>query len=342
MIVHKAITFRASSIGDCLMGKYFLENVHAAYPKARCAIVISSRAAMISDLLAGYPWIEVIEVNRRNPKTILSLIFSWWGSDIVLTQYAGKPGGKFSLSSKFVARLLARSGALIGFKDASSFGFLYSRLLPFTASRAVLIHEQLALLAARIPIAFPELSFSFVPKEGVPEKIKLSNNGYIVVHLFSGSISRGLTFENQQNLLTELLSALPPNISLVLTGAAADKPKTAALIEAMNDTRVVDVAGKYSLQETANLLSHSKGLVSVDTGIAHIGVQIGKQAIIMTSCPGLHWNSKEQYPERATIFNRNDLCVPSHVSADYPPCLNAIDMKEVSRVTALTLARKED
>ena len=41
--VRKVLTFRASSIGDTLIGKYFLENVHAAYPDARCGIVVAGR-----------------------------------------------------------------------------------------------------------------------------------------------------------------------------------------------------------------------------------------------------------------------------------------------------------
>ena len=57
----KALTFRASSIGDALMAKYLLENVRATHPEARCAIVVAGRSGMIRDLLAAYPWIEVLE-----------------------------------------------------------------------------------------------------------------------------------------------------------------------------------------------------------------------------------------------------------------------------------------
>ena len=91
----KVLTFRASSIGDCLMGKYLLENIHIQYPQARLALVVASRGAMIRDLFAGYPWLDVREVNRRNSSALLALWKDFHWSDVVVTQYAGKQGGKF-------------------------------------------------------------------------------------------------------------------------------------------------------------------------------------------------------------------------------------------------------
>jgi FkbM family methyltransferase len=89
--IYKALTFRASSIGDSLMGKYLLDNIHANFPMARLGIVVSSRSGMVKTLLKHYPWIEVIEVNRRNPKRIWKLWKTWRGSDVIVTQYAGRP-----------------------------------------------------------------------------------------------------------------------------------------------------------------------------------------------------------------------------------------------------------
>lgn len=134
--IQKVVTFRASSIGDCLMGKYLLDNVHAQFPNARLAIVVASRAAMIRDLLAASPHIEVIEANRKSLKSLWSLWREFRGSDLVVTQYAGKVGGKFSLASKLAARVLARRGGLVGFRDASRFNFFYDHIVEFNRSEA--------------------------------------------------------------------------------------------------------------------------------------------------------------------------------------------------------------
>src|SRR5579859_4479491 len=108
-MIRKALTFRASSLGDCLMGVYFLQQVRAQYPDAHCAIVVASRGAMVRDLGAAYPWIEVYEANRRSPRTLLRLARRFWRSDLVTTQYTG---GTFPLVGKIFARMLARRGAL--------------------------------------------------------------------------------------------------------------------------------------------------------------------------------------------------------------------------------------
>ena len=63
--VKKALTFRASSIGDALMGKYFLENIHKEFPEAICGLLVGSRGKMLRELFSAYPWLEVWEVNRK-------------------------------------------------------------------------------------------------------------------------------------------------------------------------------------------------------------------------------------------------------------------------------------
>src|SRR3989344_4332469 len=88
-MIKKAFTVRASSIGDCLMAKYLLQNIRAAYPRARLGLVVAGRGAMIRDLLAAYPWLEVIEANRRSPRARWHLIKNFWRSGLGVAQYAG-------------------------------------------------------------------------------------------------------------------------------------------------------------------------------------------------------------------------------------------------------------
>lgn len=83
--ISKVVIFRAGSLGDNLMGKFFLENVHAAYPSAKCCVVVGERGGMIRGLLSNYPWIEVREVNRRNPASVFRLIRDYFQADLVYT-----------------------------------------------------------------------------------------------------------------------------------------------------------------------------------------------------------------------------------------------------------------
>ncbi len=329
MTVTKALTFRASSIGDCLMGKYLLENIHAEFPQARLGIVVAGRAAMIRDLFAAYPWLTVIEANRRSPRALLSLWRDFQGSDLVVTQYAGKQGGTFGLASKLVARLLAKRGGLVGFNDASKVNrCLYDTLLPVNSDIAVAEHDRAALRAVGVPVVLPFPTLAFLRDDAARTKFKLEAGKFVVVHLFAGNKSRGLSSDKKRELLIALNKKFP-DTRLVVSGGAADREEAIRIAAGVPATVI---AGEATLQEMMSLIKHSRCIVSVDTGIAHIAAQLGKPLIVMSTCLGRNWWFTGQYGKDAPIhiLSRGDLCAAGHVYKEYPDCMNEIDMNEVA------------
>jgi len=328
MEVKKAITFRASSIGDCLMGKYFLENVHAAYPLAQCAIVVSSRGAMIRDLFVAYSWLEVIEVNRRKPLGVLHLLYAWLGSDVVLTQYAGKAGGRFSFASKIVARILTKRGSLIGFADSSPWNkYIYDRVLSFARDTAPAELERQALIKLNIPVATPVPTLSFLHQKSVFERLAIKYERYAIVHLFAGNAGRGLSPENHRALVGALHEKLP-GITLLLSGGESNRVQAGEAARGMSDVRVI--AGDTSLQEMMELIASATVVISVDTGIAHITAHLRKPLVVLASCLGLHWWKEEQYDRQAPVRLFTHVEPNGHVFKEYPDCINGVDMKEVA------------
>jgi len=331
MSYRKVLTFRASSIGDCLMAKYLLDNVHAQHPTARLGIVVGSRGAMIRDLLADYPYIEVVEANRTNPASLWRLWRQWRGSDVVVTQYAGKAGGTFSLGSKLFARLLAKQGALVGFTDRSPINsWLYNTLVPLVGGVAPAELERRALRAAglAVPVAYPEL---LVPSQSLPP-LGLSSGQYVVVHLFSGSNKRGLAPERRRTLVAALRAALPHDVALVLTGGPGDRDQAAQA--AGSDAR--SVAGQLTLHDTMLLVAHSRGVVSLDTGVGHIAAQMGKPLVVMSSCLGEQWWTPMQYAPRPDLRVFCNRC-QDHVLADYPPCINALEPETLAQAALVIM-----
>lgn len=323
-----ALTFRASSIGDCLMGKYFLENVHIKYPNARCAIVVSSHGSMIRDLCAAHPWLEIIEVNRRNPLGVLRLWYVWRGSDVVLTQYAGKAGGRFSLASKFIARLLARRGGLIGFADASLWNkYLYDAVISFDRNTAPAELERQALAKLNIPIALSVPTLSFFPQTSVFKRLAVEPGRYAIVHLFAGNTGRGLSPEKQHELVSALHERLP-DITLLLSGGKKDIGQAEEITACMQNVRVI--AGQTSLQDMMELISSAAEVVSVDTGMAHITAHLGKPLVVLATCVGLHWWKDEQYGRQAPVRLFTHTEPNGHTFKEYPDCINDIDMREVA------------
>ena len=312
------------------MGKYLLDNIRAQNPNARLGIVVSTRAGMIRDLLSAYPYIEVIEANRRSPRSLWRLWRLWRGSDVVVTQYAGKAGGRFGAASKLAARLLAKK--LVGFSDSARFnGLLYDILLPFDPSVAPAEHERRALRAAglEVPLHYPSL--------GAPQgRSALAAFGveagrYAVVHLFSGSTKRGLNPDKKRALIAALRTAAP-NLNLLVTGGQADKAE-AERAAAGSGARVI--AGEASLVHMQELVAHAALVVSLDTGVAHIAAQLGMPLVVLSTCLGLFWWGSDQYGPGvpAALITNPVHTEESHTYVDYPECLD-VDIDTVAACAA--------
>lgn len=330
MKIKKALTFRASSIGDCLMGKYVLENIRKQFPEARLGLAVASRGAMIRDLFAAYPWLEVVEANRRDPRTLFSLLKNFHGSDLVVTQYAGKKGGRFSLANKLAARILAKRGGLVGFSDISRLNrLLYDRLLPVRSDMAVAEHDREALRTAGILVSSPFPTLEYLDDATVLGRFGLEEEKYCIVHLFSGSTKRGLHPDKKRDLLSALAKELS-GIRLVVSGGASDREEALRAAEASPATVI---AGEATLQEMINLIKHSRAVVSVDTGIAHIAAQLRTPLVVMRTCLGENWWLPGQYGVDApiTVCSRDSACENGHSAGMYPSCMNAIDTDEVAK-----------
>ncbi len=314
----KVLTFRPGSIGDCLMGKYFLEQVRATHPALTATIAVPTRVQMVRELLAAYPWIHVVEIKAlRLPRR-----------DLVVTPYTG---GVFPLRTKLFARLLAKK--LIGFSDRSPLNrFLYDKVIELVGrSRAPRILECDALAAAGIPVSFTQPSFAYVLQPQLLSKLGLQGGKYAVLHLFSGSNARGLSPDTKRSLIEELAKILP--VPLVLTGSRAETDSLGVLPAGV--CRV-----ETTIQELAHLIDHAAVIVSLDTGAAHIAAHLRKPLVVLASCVGVQWWNKDMYGSGVptALVTRLDVCEGNHDYSGYAKCLDAIDPVEVAkRVRALLL-----
>lgn len=326
-MITKAFTIRASSIGDCLMGKYFLENIHAAYPNAQCFLVVASSGTMIRSLFAAYPWITVIEANRKKPLSLLRVYMALRGAEAGETQYS--VGGRFSFPSKLFARLVTRRGGLVGFDDGHSLNrFLYDKLLVCNLENPVFTREQDAVRALGVPLSVHELSYEYVHDDSALEKFGFSENGYVLLHLASGSDQRTLRPEKRREIAHAVSQfCVDRGLLLGITGTEKEWEKYK---EAYDGLPVVVLAGKTSVQELANLIARSFAVVSLDTGVSHLAAHMKKQVVVLTSYQGTIWWTKTQYPENTRV-----LTAPKGPEETidkvrlYPPSLNDIPAQSV-------------
>lgn len=314
-MLRKVLTFRASSIGDSLMGKYFLEQVRARYPKGRYAIAVSSRVSMVQDLFAGYPWLEVVEVSKK-PSALLRFV-QRGRQDVIVTPYTG---GTFGMLPKLLARVCART--LVGYSDHSPINkFLYTALLALSGrSRPPRLLECDMLSALGIPVAHTRPSFIYTPQPSLLRKLGLTEKEYVVLHLFSGGNARGLSPGRKNDLISALHTVLSPGMRLVVTGSPRERTSLGTLPSGV-------ISAETSLQELAALIDSSALMVSLDTGAAHIAAHMRKPLVVLASCVGVQWWSKDMYGEGVptTLFTRLDVCAHGHDYSGYAQCLDAIN-----------------
>ncbi len=324
--VQKALTFRASSIGDSLMAKYLLENIHAAYPDATCAILVSSKSGMIRDLLAAYPWIEVIEANKNHPKDVFNAFKKLYPSDVTVTQYSGR--GQFGMGSKLFARMITKRGRMVGFTDTWSFNrFLYDKLILFDSRRALRLHECDALRSLGIEPTISHITLTALPGNPIVEKLNLQEKNYIVVNLFSGSTKRGLSLTHQIRIVRALHEQFGAQKKIILTGGPSDELLVSKIKDAVPE---LVAAPGLSMQELITLVSKSAGVVSLDTGVAHIAAQTGTPLVVLRTCWGYNWWNKDQYPDDSIrVLSHDALCAHSHLNKDFPDCLGEITNEEI-------------
>lgn len=316
------------------MGKYLLENIRAEFPDARCGLVVGRRGAMIRDLLSAYPWIEIIEANRRSPRTLFMLVKRFWRSDFVCTLYTG---GLLNLSTKLIARFLARRGALIGYIDRSPVNkFLYDKMIYLKPDRSSVprLLECDALSAAGVPVNIDRMTFKYLPQPDLLARFGLQKDEYVVVGLFSGADARGLSPEKRQELVDALARALP-TMPLVFIGTEKEREQISHMRLPQN-SHIVET----SVQEVSALIDNSACMVSLGTGTSHIAAILRTPLVVLVACQGLQWVGADQYGDAPIkVFCQPKACPHGHSYSGYGPCINAVDMDAVA-TTAIAYVTK--
>ncbi len=105
------------------------------------------------------------------------------------------------------------------------------------------------------------------------EKVLPKNKKLIGFQIGASTISRRWFNERWIELGKKLLSKYP-DINIVLTGAPNEKKLTDEVESGINDKRVLNLAGKFSLGGAAALISKLDLLITPDTGPLHIAIAL--------------------------------------------------------------------
>jgi len=110
---------------------------------------------------------------------------------------------------------------------------------------------------------------------------RLPPSPYAVFHLWPTGVRSELKewpWDRWRELARQLSAR---GLTVVLTGSSADAPRTGEFVAASGELapRLVDAAGKYDLAEVVDLLSGSRCVVSVNTGVMHLAAASGAPTV---------------------------------------------------------------
>ena len=170
----------------------------------------------------------------------------------------------------------------------------------------------------------------FLKKEWIEELNILSKDTqFIGFQIGASTISRRWFNERWVELGKKLLNKYP-NIKIILTGAPNEKYLTDEVEKGINDNRVLNMAGKFSLGGAVALISKLDLLITPDTGPLHIAIALKTPTI------GLFVAGEPQQSNACYDINihpyiyKPKTCMPCiDKKCKYPKCMEQISVLEV-------------
>lgn len=249
----KKIAFlKTAGIGDTILLSAVIEDVKKSCPRAEITLITGNSNFEAAKLIKG---VSVLPLPMTRPLKALKIIrrFSY---DLLIDC---DPWPRINALFAF----FSRTTFTIGFKSEGQVKHL---LFDYYVQHSFACHEienyrRLVRPLGIEPFSRPSLYFPARPEK----KCK------VALHAFAGG-SRAYLKEWPKNYWKQIVQFLiERDATVLLTGSEKDR---AALDEFVSSKNVINLAGKYSLSQTASFLKTCACVVSVDTGIMHLAAAL--------------------------------------------------------------------
>ena len=175
-------------------------------------------------------------------------------------------------------------------------------------------------------------------KEEIEKFFKdISYSKLIGFQIGASTISRRWFNENWIELGKKLLK-LYPDIKIVLTGAPSEKYLTDEVEKGINDKRVLNLAGKFSLGGAAALIDKLDLLITPDTGPLHIATALKIPTVALFAAAN-HKETNACYNKDIHLYiQKPHTCTPCiDKKCKFPECMRQIEVDEVFEKVKLLL-----
>jgi len=254
---------RTAAIGDTLLLTGVLRDVAAAFPSARIILVTGTDNASTGAIVAAGVADHLV-VNARNlPAAIASL--RRWRFDLLIDTGAWP---------RLDALLTGLSGARfrVGFRTAGQSRHYAYDLVVDHSARCHEIDNFRALVAA---VGVRSTSEPALRTDGLPPAGDVPPKPFVVLHPWSGGYLSHLRSWPSDRWV-ELVERIRRHVATVVISAAPSQKEAADKLAAELARRgIAAVTRTDGIPEMAALLLESAAVVSVNTGIMHLGAQLG-------------------------------------------------------------------
>ena len=326
---HKVLVIRFSSFGDVLQTLSVIGRIHNDWPQSEVHWVTRSE---FMPLVEGHPGLKkVYSLNRKDGLMGLVRLAFQLRQENYTHLYDAHNNLRSHLLSwivgfgRFRFHFLRRS--IRRFKRMMLFRFRINLFrMPFSGQRDLLEPLKEWGLNEEAPTT-PQI---FIAKDIVDKtktKYSFLQKPYVALAPSAAFPLKRWPLEYWLELVKKF-----PNENFVILGGPEDTFLTA--FESLGD-RVLNLAGKLSLSESAAVVMSSKALVSNDTGLMHVAEQSGTKAIALMGPAPFGFPSRPN----TKILELNLSCRPCSkhgqgpcVNPEFHKCLKGISPEQVSGV----------
>lgn len=326
---HSIGILKTAAIGDTVLISAIIADLRKKYPAARIIFFAGGSNFEFARTIKELDQVILLPVN--NPLQSIKLLRKF-AFDVFMDF------GPWPRLDAILA-FFSKSVFTVGFKTPGQHRhYLYDRAVAHSNRRHEM--ENFRSLAAGIGLnsaALPRI----VADRGESEAMVKGKTPFVVFHPWPGGVNSYLKEWPQKNWARLAQKIIGRGYHVFITGAAADAQKSEEIVKmAEGGAHITSLAGKISMPATVSLLSRADLMVSVNTGLMHIGAALDIPLI------ALHGPTSA---ERWGPLGNKSVIIKAGISGcgylnlgfEYPPhppdCMGAITVEEVFERAKLLL-----
>jgi heptosyltransferase-3 len=270
--IRRIVLLQTAAIGDTLLLAAAIRSLRSGFPEAEVALVLGPSNFSVAQLLP--PVERVVVTDVLHPIQALRDIRRLEAD--ILVDYGPWP--------RINALLSALSGArcTIGFKTKGQHRhFAYDKTADHSPSQHELLNHR-ALLSCLVDIDVWNAQLD-VPEPPDGRKAKHLADRYVVFHPWASGSGKEFKEWPAERWSELALMASEQGLAVFISGGPQDAAPSAALVETIaaagGGTLVRSLAGELRLQDLAEVIADSVGVISVNTGIMHLAAMLGAPTV---------------------------------------------------------------